>query len=110
MKAWYLLYSKVRRETVALENLVRQNCRVYLPMLRASRLQLATRAKSVQPMFPRYLFVHLTDYVIAGYDVVFASHSGEERVMLCLVVAGTQARLQGSNNQLEPASSRWSPQ
>ena len=169
MRAWYLVYSKPSQESVALENLLRQNYRVYLPMLRTPRHQRTARAKSVQPMFPRYLFVHLIDYVddwgpirstrgvmriirfgstparvpddfietlrsredehgvhsvpdlryqpgervrisdgsMAGYEAVFAGRTGKERVMLLLNIAGTEAKLQLSIDQIEPTGARW---
>lgn len=61
MQAWYLIHSKAQRERVARENLARQNFEVYLPLLR-NRRRIAGRYQArIEPMFPRYLFVHLDD-------------------------------------------------
>jgi len=59
--AWYLVFSKPQRERIALENLERQNYQVYLPMVR-NRRRVGGRYRSlIEPMFPRYLFIHLDD-------------------------------------------------
>lgn len=61
MQAWYLIYSKPRQEQVALENLLRQGYGAYMPLIRASKLRQRRRLSAIQPMFPRYLFIHLSD-------------------------------------------------
>ncbi len=58
-KSWYLVYSKPRGEHQALTNLERQGYRCYLPMLRATRKVKGRLVASVEPMFPRYLFISL---------------------------------------------------
>lgn len=61
MLAWYLLYSKPQRERLALENLDRQGYEAYLPLIHNRRRRSGRYVKVIEPMFPRYLFIHLSD-------------------------------------------------
>ena len=61
MLAWYLLYSKPQQERVALENLLRQGYETYLPLIRNRKRRQSRYVQVVEAMFPRYLFVHLSD-------------------------------------------------
>ena len=61
MEAWYLVYTKPRQETVALTNLERQGYATYLPLARTRRRRGGRIVPVIEPMFPRYLFVHLSD-------------------------------------------------
>ena len=61
MKAWYLLYSKPQRERLALENLERQGYPSYLPLIQNRKRRKGRYVSVIEPMFPRYLFVHLSD-------------------------------------------------
>lgn len=58
-KSWYLVYTKPRQEEVALLNLERQGYGVYLPRVRQMRKRMGKRVPVVEPLFPRYLFIHL---------------------------------------------------
>lgn len=58
-KRWYLVYSKPKKEELARVNLERQGYPVYLPMMRTPRRRMGRRIVRVEPMFPRYLFIHL---------------------------------------------------
>lgn len=60
MKGWYLIYSKPRQERLALENLQRQNFEAYLPLIRHRRRRKGQYLTIIEPMFPRYLFIHLS--------------------------------------------------
>ncbi len=60
MKGWYLIYSKPRQERLALENLQRQNYEAYLPLMRYRRRRKGRYLTIIEPMFPRYLFIHLS--------------------------------------------------
>jgi transcriptional antiterminator RfaH len=61
MQAWYLVHCKPRQEALAKEQLERQNFATYLP-LASSRVRRRGRAvRAIGPMFPRYLFIHLSD-------------------------------------------------
>ena len=59
MKAWYLIQSKPRQESIAQENLQRQGYDTYLPMAYLRRRQRGRFTTNTGPMFPRYLFIHL---------------------------------------------------
>ena len=61
MKSWYLIYSKAREEKLAQEHLERQGYEIYLPLILARIKQRGRTKKSIQPMFPRYLFIYLSD-------------------------------------------------
>ncbi len=60
-RAWYLVQSKPRNEARALENLVRQGYETYLPLMEVERLQRGKLLKQMEPLFPRYLFLHLEE-------------------------------------------------
>jgi transcriptional antiterminator RfaH len=60
-RAWYLVQSKPRNEARALENLVRQGYETYLPLMEVERLQRGKLLKKMEPLFPRYLFLHLEE-------------------------------------------------
>lgn len=57
--SWYLIQTKPRLESVALESLSNQRYECYLPMLRAEKL-IKSKVEVVKvPLFPRYLFIKL---------------------------------------------------
>jgi transcriptional antiterminator RfaH len=58
-KCWYLVYAKPRQEKTAVENLLRQNYEVYFPQMQAWRTRRGNRQQVIEPLFPRYLFIHL---------------------------------------------------
>ncbi|RLA33578.1 MAG: transcription/translation regulatory transformer protein RfaH [Gammaproteobacteria bacterium] len=59
MKSWHLVHTKPRQEVRAEENLVRQGYTVYLPRARVARRRRGRLLRQVEPLFPRYLFIHL---------------------------------------------------
>ncbi|MCQ8897409.1 transcriptional activator RfaH [Limnobacter humi] len=59
MAHWYVMYTKPRLETQAVENLERQNYRVFYPQARVRKRRSTGLAEVVEPLFPRYLFVRL---------------------------------------------------
>jgi transcriptional antiterminator RfaH len=61
MLAWYLVYTKPQQERLALENLERQGYQAYLPLIRNRRRRAGRYVALIEPMFPRYLFLHLSD-------------------------------------------------
>jgi transcriptional antiterminator RfaH len=58
-KSWYLVYTKPAQEKVALMNLERQGYQAYLPRLRQVRKRQGRQVEVIEPLFPRYLFIHL---------------------------------------------------
>jgi len=61
MKSWYVLYTKPRNEKKVTERLSEKGFEVYCPLIRTVR-QWSDRKKKVQlPMFPGYVFTHVTE-------------------------------------------------
>ena len=56
---WYLIFCKPHQEMSARTNLERQGYEVYLPLIRGRKRSQGRRVPCLQPMFPRYLFIHL---------------------------------------------------
>jgi transcriptional antiterminator RfaH len=56
---WYLIYTKVKSENKAEENLERQGYNVYLPMTQIIRRRNGKNVKITEPFFSRYIFIHL---------------------------------------------------
>ena len=61
MKAWYLIHSKPKQEDIAREQLERQGYGTYLPKASVYRRRRGRPVRVIAPMFPRYLFIHLSD-------------------------------------------------
>ncbi|MEW6206560.1 MAG: transcriptional activator RfaH [Pseudomonadota bacterium] len=60
MAQWYVMYTKPRQEFVALENLQRQSYEVFFPQARVQKRKAGQgTVQVVEPLFPRYMFVHL---------------------------------------------------
>ena len=59
MSHWYLIYTKIRKEQCALQNLEQQGFECYLPEILAEKLRSGTMAVVPEPLFPRYLFIRL---------------------------------------------------
>ena len=63
MQHWYVVQTKPRNESVAVENLERQGYTAYCPWI-TQRKRIRQRWKAViEPLFPRYLFVRLREGV-----------------------------------------------
>ena len=61
MKSWYLIHTKPKQENTAKENLLRQDYSVYLPMSVIRRRRNGKSRRTVEALFPRYLFIQLDD-------------------------------------------------
>ena len=59
MLNWYLVYSKPRLESSALENLERQGFECFLPLIAIEKLRRKALVVVSEPLFPRYLFIRL---------------------------------------------------
>lgn len=57
--AWYVVQTKPQQESRALEHLRNQGYECVLPQCQRERLRLGVRALHDEPLFPRYLFIHL---------------------------------------------------
>lgn len=61
MSHWYVVQTKPRQESLALSNLERQGYVAYCPQIRQMRRQRGKWRDTIEPLFPRYLFVELTE-------------------------------------------------
>jgi transcriptional antiterminator RfaH len=59
MSNWYLIHTKIRQESVALENLERQGFECFLPLIRVEKLRRGNLQVVQEALFPRYLFIRL---------------------------------------------------
>lgn len=57
MNTWYAVVCKPRREVLAEANLLNQGYQVYLPRLATQTRRSGKWVASVEPLFPRYLFL-----------------------------------------------------
>lgn len=64
VRNWYLIHTKPRQESVAEQNLTRQDYDVYLPLIQQQRRRCGRWIQVIEPLFPRYLFIN----VRPGYD------------------------------------------
>ncbi len=56
---WFVVYAKARQEEVALQQLEQQQFHCYLPRIQLSKRRNGQVVPSIEPFFPRYLFVRL---------------------------------------------------
>ncbi len=61
MRHWFAVQCKPRQESLADENLQRQGYVTYLPRIRQRRLRRRQWVSSSEPLFPRYLFIHVDE-------------------------------------------------
>ena len=61
MSSWHAVLCKPRREEVAAANLENQGYEVYLPRLTLLKRRAGRWTEMIEPLFPRYLFIHHRD-------------------------------------------------
>jgi transcriptional antiterminator RfaH len=54
--SWYLVYTKPKQESIALQNLQEQGFHAYLPLYKSFKHALANGIACFEPMFARYVF------------------------------------------------------
>ena len=59
MKSWYAIQTKPRQEAIAQLHLQRQRFETYLPQILLRKCKRDKWTKIVEPLFPRYLFIHI---------------------------------------------------
>ena len=59
MNHWYAIHTKARQEALAAEHLCRQTFEVYLPSIKQVHRYRGQWRDSIEPLFPRYLFIRL---------------------------------------------------
>lgn len=57
--SWYLILTRPRQERRALDNLFNQGYECWLPQLRVEKVRQRKLTVVDEPLFPRYLFIHL---------------------------------------------------
>jgi transcriptional antiterminator RfaH len=58
-KKWYVIYTKAKSESIASENLQRQNYYTYLPKVEIVKRRQGRLSPLISPFFPRYLFIQM---------------------------------------------------
>ena len=58
---WYVIHTKPRQESRALQNLSAQGYECYLPEIKRKKLNKGLIGVAQEPLFPRYLFIRLDD-------------------------------------------------
>lgn len=58
---WCLVQTKIRQERIALKNLQLQGFDCFLPVIRTEKLCLGSLQIVQEPLFPRYLFIRLSN-------------------------------------------------
>jgi len=61
VRSWYLIHTKPRQERLAKEHLERQGYEIYLALAPVRRRRKYRTIRVIDPMFPRYLFIRLSD-------------------------------------------------
>jgi transcriptional antiterminator RfaH len=61
MPNWYVIHTKPRQESQAVENLERQGYTAYCPQITISKRRRNAWHQVSEPLFPRYLFIELTE-------------------------------------------------
>jgi transcriptional antiterminator RfaH len=61
MHNWYVVQTKPRQESVAVENLERQGYATYCPQMAQAKRRRQRWQKVIEPLFPRYLFIRLAE-------------------------------------------------
>lgn len=56
---WYVIHTKPRQEIRALENLKKQNYKVFCPLISIEKIRRKKVAKVIEPLFSRYIFIKL---------------------------------------------------
>lgn len=56
---WFAVRTKPRRETLAKENLQRQDFETYLPLIKLKKRKRNKWTNVIEPLFPCYAFVHV---------------------------------------------------
>ena len=107
---WYLVQTKPRQEQCALDNLQRQGYECYLPTLRAEKIRQGAGAVVAEPLFPRYLFIRLSQENSAPSWAPIRSTKGVTRLVSFGVEPAKVAdslvqavRAQEANAQSQPA-------
>jgi transcriptional antiterminator RfaH len=107
---WYLVHTKPKQEKCALENLQRQGFQCYLPTVPSEKIRQGILSVADEPLFPRYLFIHLGHGDSAQSWAPIRSTKGVSRLVSFGVVPAKvpeslveALRIQEATAQVEPA-------
>lgn len=78
---WYLVHTKPRQEKCALENLQAQGYECYLPTIPSEKLRQGLLTVREEPLFPRYLFIRLSQGYLAKSWAPIRSTKGVSRLV-----------------------------
>ncbi len=67
--SWYALITKSKEELRAVEHLQAQGFCCFLPQIQTEKLSSGRVSSSLEPLFPRYMFIHLDDATDNFYSV-----------------------------------------
>ncbi|WP_080418352.1 transcription/translation regulatory transformer protein RfaH [Burkholderia ubonensis] len=56
---WYVVHTKPRQERLALHNLTQQGFECFLPFITLEKMKHGKKCRVTEPLFSRYLFIHL---------------------------------------------------
>ena len=59
MERWFVVCCKPRQEQIAQENLLRQDFRVYLPLIKVQKRSKGKWEGKIEVLFPRYVFIRV---------------------------------------------------
>ena len=79
--SWYLIHCKPREDERARQHLERQDYCCYLPTFTAERVRGGRKAEVQEPLFPRYLFIHLDEFNDNWYPI--RSTRGVRAIVSC---------------------------
>lgn len=71
MKGWFLVHTKPRQESRALENLLQQGINAFYPQVFVEKLTRGRRKVTKEALFPSYLFVEFDQETISTQSVNF---------------------------------------
>lgn len=69
MESWFLLQTKPRQETRAVENLERQGVVSFCPQISVEKLSRGKRIQAQEVLFPGYLFICFNDQAITSTTI-----------------------------------------
>lgn len=78
---WYLVHTKPKQEKCALQNLEQQGYVCYLPILPIEKLRQGQLTVIDEPLFPRYLFIQLSQGISAKSWSPIRSTKGVSRLV-----------------------------
>lgn len=69
MESWFLVQTKSKQESRAVDNLERQGVNSFCPMLRVEKLSRGTRVVKQEALFPGYLFVNFSQGSVSSTTI-----------------------------------------